>query len=283
LFEAGGHPGGHQAAIGALSADDVGFDAASGQPSRQEGPGWFAQDLPVTVHMSLTLSEPQGVEIPCVLGYLPGSDYDLAGQLVVLYAPYDGLGIDPDGTTYPAVNHNASSVAVLLEMARLWQEQNLDARRSVMFVAWGGGQLQEPGAERFVRQSTNFRHLPTAVPNKPALLLQLEGVGAAGESADGSVGELWIHPQSNRHLAELIEETAAEVGVPVAHGESNAFPGETERRMVTRRIPSIYLTWSDSDIAPNQDTLERIEPDRLRAVGEALALALTKVVRQTSY
>ena len=53
--------------------------------------------------------------------------------------------------------------------------------------------------------------------------------------------------------------------------------------MLTRRIPSVYLTWSDSEIAPHQDTLERIEPDRLRAVGEALALALTKVVRQTTY
>jgi hypothetical protein len=113
------------------------------------------------------------------------------------------------------------------------------------------------------------------VPNKPALLFQLEGVGGGGD--------LWIHPQSNRHLAELIEGVAVEVGVPVMYRESDALPGEDERRMLTRRIPSVYLTWSDIELAPDQDTLERIEPDRLRAVGEALALALTKVVRQTTY
>jgi Zn-dependent M28 family amino/carboxypeptidase len=219
-----------------------------------------------------------------VLGYKPGSDYDLAGQLVVLYVSYDGPGIDPDGTVYPAADYNASGVAVLLEMARLWQEQNLDARRSVMFVAWGGGQLQDPGAERFVRQDANFRHLPATALNKPALIFQLEGVGAGPSSG----GDLWIHPQSNRHLADLVKETAAQVGVPVVYGEQmysmgDALPIDAERRMVTRRIPSVYLTWSDSEIAPDKDTLERIEPDRLRAVGEALALALTKVVRQTSY
>jgi Zn-dependent M28 family amino/carboxypeptidase len=230
--------------------------------------------------MSLTLSEPQGVEIPCVLGYVPGSDYDLAGQLVILYAPYDGLGVDPNGTVYPAADHNASGVAVLLEIARLWQEQNLDARRSVMFVAWGGGQLQDPGAERFIRQSANFRHLPATALNKPALIFQLEGVGAGGPSSEG---DLWIHPQSNRHLAELVEETAAEVGVPVVYGEGDALPGGAKHSMVTGRIPSVYLAWSNPSVAPDRDTLERIEPDRLSAVGEALALALTKVVRQTSY
>ena len=45
----------------------------------------------------------------------------------------------------------------------------------------------------------------------------------------------------------------------------------------------IYLSWADAEVTPDQDRIARIEPDKLQAVGEALALALTRVVRQSSY
>jgi peptide/nickel transport system permease protein len=239
----------------------------------QSGSGWYTRDLDVTVRMALTLSEPQDVDIPCVLGYVPGSDYDLAGQLVVLYVSYDGLGTDPDGTIYAAANHSASGVGVLLEIARLWQEQDLDARRSVMFVAWGGGQLNDPGASRFLSHDPNFRHLPATTLNKPATLFQLDGLGAGDDV-------LYIDPRSNKRLVELLSEAAAESGIPVVSDQDDALRGD---RLAPRRIASIYVTWSGENVAPDQDGIERIEPERLQAVGEVLALALTRVVRQTRY
>lgn len=124
---------------------------ALGGEVNQSGPGWFTRDMSAVVRMSLTLSEPQKVEVPCVLAYKTGSDFDLAGELVVLFASYDGLGMDPDGTVFPAANHDASGVGILLEMARLWQEQNLNARRSVLFAAWGGSQLDNSGVMDFLR------------------------------------------------------------------------------------------------------------------------------------
>ena len=65
----------------------------------------------------------------------PGSDLDLGNEMVILFATYDGLGMEADGLVYPAANHNASGIGMLLELARLWQEQGLDARRTTMFVA----------------------------------------------------------------------------------------------------------------------------------------------------
>ena len=68
----------------------------------QEGPGWSTRDLDqAVVRMSLTLSEPEQTAVPTVLGYLPGSDLNLAGELVVVFAHYDGLGVDPDGDAVP--------------------------------------------------------------------------------------------------------------------------------------------------------------------------------------
>jgi ABC-type dipeptide/oligopeptide/nickel transport system permease subunit len=243
----------------------------------QSGPGWFTRDLRAVVRMSLTLSEPQKVEVPCVLAYKTGSDFDLAGELVVLFATYDGLGMDPDGTVFPAANHDASGVGILLEMARLWQEQNLDARRSVLFAAWGGGELDDSGARAFLGDARNFPRLSTQTMYRrfaPAMIFQLDYVGAGDDT-------LFIHPRSSNRLVSLLEETAAEVGVPAVSEEGDSPPYDDI--VPSSRTQWLYFTWSNPDVAPDEDSIERIEPDKLRIVGEALALALTRVVRQASY
>ncbi len=256
---------GESATLAALLDDRSGAD--------QSGPGWFVRDLGVTVRMSLSLGDPQEVTLPCVLGYKPGSDFDLAGELIVLLASYDGLGIDPDGTVYPAANDNASGVAVLLELARLWNDQNLDARRSVLFVAWGAGWLDGTDDEAFLRNQTNLRFLPALTPNRPEAVIQLEGVGA-GEDA------LFLHPQSSPRLVELFTETAAQVGVPVVLERDQPLRADD---FVTRKVASVYLGRGGGYAPPDADDLQRVEADKLGSVGEVLALALTQMVRQTRY
>jgi len=243
----------------------------------QSGPGWFTRDLKAVVRMSLTLTEPREVEIPCVLAYKRGSDFDLAGQLVVLFAAYDGLGMDPDGTVFPAANHDASGVGLLLEMARLWQEQDLDVRRSVLFAAWGGGQLDDSGAADFLGDARNFPYLPVQTMYRrfaPAMIFQLDYVGAGDDT-------LYIHPNSSDNLSRLLAETATEVGISVVSEGGGSPPYDDV--VPSRSTQLLYFTWSNPDVVPDEDTIERIEPDKLQMVGEAFALALTRVVRQASY
>jgi hypothetical protein len=184
------------------------------------------------------------------------------------------MGIDPDGTVYPAANHNASGVGMLLELARLWQEQSLDARRSVLFVAWGGGQLQDTGAEQFLASAESYRHLPATAPNRPAMLVQVERVGAGAD-------ELWIHPRSSRRLAELMGQAMAELGGTTTREEAQG--GDLSGLVRPPRVPWVYLAWADSQVAADQDTTDLIVPDKLQSIGEMLALALTRVLRQTTY
>ncbi len=242
----------------------------------QRGDGWFTSELDVRVHISINLGEAEEVEIPSVLGYRIGSDLDLANELVVIFTTYDGLGIDPNGTVFPAANHNASGVGMMLEIARLWDEQQLDTRRSVLFVAWGGGQLDENGAREFLEDHFNFRHLITNNPNDrvtPALVIQLDYIGAGG-------GDLLIHPDSAPQLIALFEETAEEFKLPVRIEEDTP---EFSTDVVTRRFPWISLRWADADISPKDDLFENIELEKIQSFGEALSLALTKIVRETDY
>ncbi len=245
------------------------FDAGA---AAQKGPGWFTRPLDgATVHMALALSEPQEVEVPTVLGYLPGSDLNLDGELVVIYAHYDGLGTDPDGTLFPAANHNASGSGILLEVARLWQEEELDPRRPVLFIAWGAGTLDNSLAKAFIDTEDSFRHLPGRERLRPRAVFQLDYAGAGGE-------ELFIHPRSNNILRDLISESAAAAGVPVAEG------GEAgSDHLLATSAPWVYLAWVDAALPPDQDSFERIDAEKLRAYGELLALSLAKVVRQSRY
>jgi hypothetical protein len=105
------------------------------------------------------------------------------------------------------------------------------------------------------------------------MVLQLAGVGAGGDM-------LYLHPRSSVRLHELFSEVAAQVGVPVVSEQGR--PPRTED-FVTLRIASIYVSWVDSHLAPDEDNVERIRLDKLQSVGEVLALALTRMVRQTRY
>jgi len=243
----------------------------------QSGPGWFTKDQSATVRLALHLSEPQDIEVPCVLGHKLGSDYDLGDQVVVVFASYDGLGLDPDGTLYPAANHNASSIGLLLEIARLWQQQELNARRSVVFVAWGGGQLDDSGAREYLNNRNNYPSLSARSMYRdfaPAVIVQPDYVGAGGEA-------LFIHPDSDQRLSSLLKETATEAGLTVVSEQETVLPHD--QLVNSRRTDWLHFTWSDPDIPPDQDTLDHIDPTKLQAVGEALSLALTQIVRQANY
>lgn len=244
----------------------------------QSGPGWYTRDLDIQVRMSLALSEPRSLEIPCILGFLPGSDIDLADQLVVVFAHYDGLGTDPNGIQYPGANHNASGISVMLEIARLFQNQELNPRRPVLFVAWGGGTLENPGAKVFLEQDTNFRHLPNlnaGTSITPRTILQLDHVGAGGEA---------LIIQTNgpgSRLYSLMESLTIEAGIPIASDESDDSPASSIAR--PQRKSWISVAWTDAWIQPGEDKLSRIEAEKLQEVGEIIAQLLTTIVRETRF
>jgi len=244
-------------------------------PGTQSGPGWYTQDLNVKIRMSLELEEPQAVDLPCILGYLPGSDYILANEMVVLVAEYDGLGTDPDGTEFTGANHNASGVAVMLELARLWQQQDLNPRRMVLFIAWGGGSLEPSGLEAFLQEQRSFNALPANNTNRrraPNTIIYLDNAGAGGES-------LYIHPASTAALITLLGDSANQAGYQI-QGEQIAREFQLPR---VSGAATAYISWSQPSYDPTLDTLDAISADKLQGLGEILSLALTTIVREDSY
>lgn len=229
--------------------------------------GWWVEDLGVRVRMHLSLSAPERVEVVNVLGSITGKDIALDEEVIVVAAHYDGLGQETDGLVYPAANDDASGVAVLLEMARLWHERGLDPRRTVLFAAWGGGLLDRTGAEAFFATPTGgFSYLDIVG------VFQLDNLGAGGD-------ELLVNARSAR-LRDVVERSAAQVGVPTRRdtGTYHAY-----QDLVGRRTPSVLLSWADSWVSPEADGLGRLSADKLGAAGQVVNLAVVNASREPDF
>ena len=259
-------------------ADQTLADLFSSTDSREQaGEGWYTKPLAIKVRMSLALGAPESVEIPCVLGFIQGSDLEIANQMVVLVTNYDSLGIEPNGISFTAANHNASGIGIMLETARLWQEENLGPRRSVLFIAWGGGGLDEPGITNFLLNEKSFRHLPAQSGStrlSPEAIIQLGGAGAGGDT-------LFIHPDSSARLTTSIEEMASEINIPVISESSGDSPNFFDTRIAG--ADWAYFKWANSTIPLNEDRIELIEPGKLHNIGDILSRLLIQIVRQSYY
>jgi ABC-type dipeptide/oligopeptide/nickel transport system permease subunit len=241
-----------------------------------DGQQWSTMELDLQAHIVIDLEPAQETQAQTVLGYMEGTDYNLSVGIVVILATYDSLGIDPDGTIYPGANNNASGVAVMLELARLWQEQQLSPRRSVLFVAWGGATTSPDEISEFLNDQFNFRHLDIANLQRnprPEVLILVNSVGAGGDN-------LVIYPESVRSPVDILMENAQELNVPMRLVQSTDSPA---RPLTTFNQPWAMIQWDGEAPTPNLDILEEIDEDKLQTVGELLALVLTTIVRETTY
>src|SRR5437667_3117916 len=108
-------------------------------------------DAPAVLHTMLG-----GLSTRNVIAILPGTSPALRGEVVVIGAHYDHLGLggpdamDPDSTgrVHNGADDNASGTAALLEVAR--QLARRQPARTIVFVAFSGEELGTLGSSYFV-------------------------------------------------------------------------------------------------------------------------------------
>jgi peptidase M28-like protein/PDZ domain-containing protein len=109
-------------------------------------------DAPAVLHTALA-----GTATRNVVGILSGASPALRGEVVVIGAHYDHLGLggfgamDPDSTgrVHNGADDNASGTAALLEVARLLARRH--SARTIVFVAFSGEELGTLGSSFFVQ------------------------------------------------------------------------------------------------------------------------------------
>jgi peptide/nickel transport system permease protein len=237
----------------------------------------------VEASIGLDVSDQQRPVIDYVQAFIPGrdvgsriTDTGMDRDLVVVLANYDGLGRDLDGTPYPGANKNASGVALMLETARLLTEADYEPYRTVMFVAWAGESVRaEPSFWHMLRDRPGFLERYRIVA-----AIELIGVGA------GTSDTLLLDRSTSGRLTEALQQAARRSGVETStlgtgiHGVyTSLYP------VPDPKIPFITLTWDGSHTTAHtpQDTVENVEPDKLRAAGRSAALAVMYLAHEKEY
>lgn len=84
-----------------------------------------------------------------IIGVLPGTDGELADEIVLVCAHYDHTGKDKEGKIHPGASDNASGVAVMLEIAESLSSGARKPKRSVCFAAFDCEEMGLLGALAF--------------------------------------------------------------------------------------------------------------------------------------
>jgi len=251
------------------------FKAARLTPMREAG-GAEASDL--EGYFQPFEFTPQGARSPLrlrnVIGILPGSDPRFAGEAVVVSAHYDHLGrsgpgvrMSEIGQVHPGADDNASGVAVLLELARVFAGGG-NPPRTLIFAAFAGEEAGLQGSRHFVAQPP----LPLAGIRS---VVNLDTVGRLGKGeisalATGTASE-WQH---------VFRGITFSTGIPVRN-IPDAAQSSDQQSFIERGIPAVQLfTSTHLDYHRPTDTADRIDADGLVKVASVAREALDYLVQR---
>ncbi|MCB1043761.1 MAG: M20/M25/M40 family metallo-hydrolase [Acidobacteria bacterium] len=239
-----------------------------------------------TVTFQFGASKTTPIDLLNPVGILRGSDPSLAETYVVVGAHYDHVGhaladdiprgpMNGDGDLiWNGANDNASSIAALIECARLLRRN--PPKRSVLFVAFFGEELGLLGSSSFVQNPP--------VPLKSMMaMINLEQLGRTDDMArpDGiKPGALAMTGFYRSTLPAQIQRLAESGTVSVyAHPEySEAYFRRSDNApFVDAGIPAhtISASFSFPDYHQPTDHREQIDYDYLARVTEFLSKAVT--------
>tara|TARA_B100000315_G_scaffold260048_1_gene318970 strand:+ start:1771 stop:2973 length:1203 start_codon:yes stop_codon:yes gene_type:complete len=154
---------------------------------------WFGEDYkqPITTGAGAN-----------VVALLPGFDPKLRHELVLVTAHHDHLGIR-EGLIYPGADDNISSVALMLETARILAKHSRVVKRSILFISFDAEEKPEGGTDKmgsgfFVNQLSN--------DNRQRIVLMIGMDLMAGEVIPALPGALFIMgAEKSLHLSRLIQ------------------------------------------------------------------------------
>ncbi|MCH7663479.1 MAG: M20/M25/M40 family metallo-hydrolase, partial [Chloroflexi bacterium] len=195
-----------------------------------------------------------------VLGVIPGRDPINRDEVIIIGGHYDHLGRSPDGQiAWLGANDNASGIAVILELARTWQEQGYVPSRTVVFAAWDAEEFGLVGSRYYVEH-------PRYPLDQTVYYLNLDMVGAGEDILyiDGA-GALELA------IAALADAFDIETQLTVSGGSDHF-------SFTSVGVPANMLIWFGAGDVDHyhrpEDTLQVIEPDKMEAVGRIAGMLL---------
>jgi len=213
-----------------------------------------SRSLPDPLRVSLSVDiERVRKQVSNVLAYLPGK----TPQYIVIGAHYDHLGrggsssLAPSliGQVHPGADDNASGVAGVLELARLFSAQRGQLERGILFADFAGEELGLLGSSHWVKH-------PTLPLDQAAAMLNMDMIGRIkdGKVYIGGVG-------TGSNLRSLVESAVGHHKLTVDYSASG-YAASDHTSFVTQRVPVLFFfSGLHSDYHKPSDTWDKIDAD----------------------
>ncbi len=218
-------------------------------------------------------STSQTIALHNVIGYVPGLDSKMSQSPIFIGAHYDhlGQGIDylgnkvalakagNEGKIHPGANDNASGVAVLLELARYFQQN--PGKRPIYFICFTGEESGLLGSNYFVK------NLPEILKKQAIAMINLDTVGRITNNTI-----LIFGTNTAREWPFIFQGCSYTTGIPVSCLGSMDSSDHISFQQVS--IPSIQIfTGADNTYHTPEDTIDRIISSDL--------LKVTRIAQET--
>ena len=235
-------------------------DAQAAVRARRSDPSAAAPgfDVPTTIRMSVSLTPVRQVDAMNVVAVLRSPDPDNGRRAVLVGGHLDGVGTDPDGSVFPAANDNASGPAVMIEVARALAGVKRELRHSVIFVAFAGEEQGFFGSEAYVTQTAAT---PGRVESLVAMI-NLDVIGCCGNTLAVS--------NDAPDLQKRVRDAADALGVP---SQSISGGGSDHVSFARRRVPVVFVGWTDYILHTYSDTSSMVTAERLKKAGNVVTQA----------
>jgi hypothetical protein len=234
-----------------------------------------------TVAASLTVAG--GVtakDIPNVIGVVPGTDPNLANEVVVIGAHFDHMGkLAYRDVYYPGADDNASGTAVLLELARAVAASPTRPARTLVFAAWNAEEWGLWGSGLYVYSDPIFPIADTVA----AFSIDMVGLGDRGLM----LSEPW-DPQDGL-LESIGEASAGALGLPRPVTQGDPEGGSDHLWFAYEGVPAVIAMTPTLDLHTTYHTPADVSADVDQATLEAAAKLAWAAIRpwalgtETSY
>jgi hypothetical protein len=193
-----------------------------------------------------------------VIGKIKGTDPHLKNEYVVHSAHLDHLGVGrpvQGDSIYNGAHDNASGVASVLAIAKIYQELKVKPKRSILFVLMTGEELGDMGSSYFAKHPTvpvqsMVADVNTDMPTIIAPLLSVTALGAEHSS-----------------LSRQVEQAAGILGLSVEDDPEPAqarFTRSDQYSFVLSGIPAIHIKYGSKTADGKNNMNELVAPWRAK-------------------
>ncbi|GCE12446.1 M28 family metallopeptidase [Tengunoibacter tsumagoiensis] len=195
-----------------------------------------------------------------VLAHLPGTEERFATAPLILGAHYDGVGDDVGGQRLPGATDNAAAVAVLLELARVIAEAQIQFQRPLLFAAFDAEEVGAQGSHVLAAQLKAQGQIP--------FMLNLDGAACLNEA-------VWVEPgPQTEPVLQALDQAGRWLDIPLIVGNI----ASDQRQFVQAGFPAVGLSVGAAQLHTPGDSMERVQPEALHRAATLLLATLWQLV-----